>query len=227
MKTQTLDPVWEEKYKSGHAEYYPWDCIVSFVFKHYPKDRPKETIRILEVGCGTGSNLWFAAREGFQVSGVDGSSSAIKFAKARFEREGLSGDLHVGDFTELPFESDVFDLVIDRGGITCCGLSAGQVAVQEVWRVLKSDGYFHANPYSQKSSSFLAGLQVEDGLTTQIYGGSIDFSGQICFYSRRELTKLFGGTFDIISVKHIQIDEESAEKTITHAEWRVVAKPRK
>ena len=38
--------------------------------------------RILEVGCGMGNNLWFAAREGCRVSGLDAVESAIRFARA-------------------------------------------------------------------------------------------------------------------------------------------------
>ncbi len=227
MSTQTLDPIWEEKYSSGHAERYPWDCIVTFVFRHYPRDKDRSDIRILEVGCGAGSNMWFAAREGFSVSGLDGSASAIEFIKTRFKQDGLEGDFRVGDFTKLPFPENSFDLVIDRGSITCCGLTAGKQAVSEIWRVMKADGYFHANPYSQKSTSFLAGERGEDGLIINIFGGSLTGVGQICFYSRRELNEMFGDKFDLLSVKHLQIEEEIQEKLSVHAEWRVVAKAKK
>jgi len=39
-------------------------------------------------GLRTGANLWFAAREGFQV-GIDGSAAAIAYARKRFEDEGI------------------------------------------------------------------------------------------------------------------------------------------
>ena len=39
----------------------------------------------------------------------------------RFEREGLSGDLRVGNFTSLPFDDNSFDLVIDRASLCCIG----------------------------------------------------------------------------------------------------------
>jgi cyclopropane fatty-acyl-phospholipid synthase-like methyltransferase len=117
----TIDPVWEEKYSAGHAERYPWDCIVTFVYRYYPRDKQKQDVRILEVGCGAGSNLWFAAREGFDVTGIEGSASAIQYAQERFKLENLKGDLRVGDFTALPFTDNTFDLVIDRGSTYLCG----------------------------------------------------------------------------------------------------------
>jgi SAM-dependent methyltransferase len=223
----TIDPVWEEKYSAGHAERYPWDCIVTFVYRYYPRDKQKQDVRILEVGCGAGSNLWFAAREGFDVTGIEGSASAIQYAQERFKLENLKGDLRVGDFTALPFTDNTFDLVIDRGALTCAGLSAGKKAVSEVWRVLKKGGYFHANPYSQKSTSYLAGHQSDDGLTLDIKHGSLTGVGQVCFYSRSELQSMFSDKFNLVSIKHLQIDEEqqTVGTYLVHAEWRVIAQP--
>ena len=89
---------WEDAYRNGHRQAYPWDAVVSFVMRNAPRDRPRDQVRILEVGCGTASNLWFASREGFNVSGIDISSDAIQFARTWFEREGLKGDLREGSF---------------------------------------------------------------------------------------------------------------------------------
>src|SRR5262245_53509995 len=126
QSSRTFDPIWEDAiYGQGQKiSRYPFDIVVTFVYRNYPRHKPRHDVRILEVGCGSGNNLWFAAREGFQVAGIDGSSSAIAYAQKRFAEEGLTGDLRVGDFTQLPFESDSFDLAIDRGSLTCCGLSA-------------------------------------------------------------------------------------------------------
>jgi SAM-dependent methyltransferase len=220
----TLDPIWEEKYSQGHAERYPWDIVVSFVFRNYPRHKERHEIKILEIGCGTGSNLWFAAREGFQVSGIDGSFSAIEYAKKRFEEEGLTGDLRVGDFTQLPFESDSFDLVIDRGAIVCCGLSAGQTAVAEVRRVLQVGGKFLCNPYSDRHSSYVSGKQGADGLRVEISDGTLTGVGQICFYGRQNVETLFAEGWNILSLQHLEWTEQSQPKYTVHAEWRVIAK---
>ena len=81
-----FDPVWEQKYSSGHAERYPWDAVVTFIFRNYPRNVARENVRILEVGFGTGPNLWFASREGFSVSGIEGSQSAVDYARSRFRK---------------------------------------------------------------------------------------------------------------------------------------------
>ena len=223
IEDRTFDPIWEEKYSKGHAQRYPWDRVVSFVFRHVPKDVPRNQVKILEVGCGTGSNLWFAAREGYTVAGIDGSRSAIEYAKRRFDKAGLTGDLRVGDFTQLPFQSDDFHLVIDRGAIVCCGLSAGKKTVDEVHRVLKPGGKFLFNPYSDKNSSTVSGRPGPDGLVLDISEGQLVGSGQLCFYGRRDISEALAIGWNILSVQHIQMVEEIRPERLVHAYWVVIA----
>lgn len=137
----SFDPVWEDIYLDGRQlNKYPYDSVVSFLHACHGKTQQKDQVRILEIGCGAGNNLWFAAREGFSVVGLDGSEAAITYARERFARESLPGEFHIGDFVSIPLESDSFDVVIDRGALTCAGASVAGTAAGEVRRVLKSGG---------------------------------------------------------------------------------------
>jgi SAM-dependent methyltransferase len=221
-----FDPIWEEGiYGQGqHLNRYPFDVVVSFVYRNYPRQKSRNECRILEIGCGAGNNLWFAAREGFQVAGIDGSRSAIAFARKRFADEGLVGDLRVGDYTDLPFLHDSFDLAIDRGSLTCCGLSAAQKAVSEVHRVLCPGGKFLCNPYSERHSSTRSGRPGPDGLTLGVSAGTLAGVGQLCFYGRSEIGALFApGAWELRSVQHLEAVDELQAGHGVHAEWRVVA----
>ncbi len=71
--------------------------------------------RVLEVGCGAGTDLVRFARGGAQVTGVDLSSSAIDLARKNFEQQGLAADLREADGEHLPFEDGTFDLVYAHG----------------------------------------------------------------------------------------------------------------
>jgi SAM-dependent methyltransferase len=219
----SFDPIWEEKYAQGHAQRYPWDTVVSFVFRFCPRDKPRQETRILEVGCGTGANLWFAAREGFQVAGVDASPSAIAYGRKRFEAEGIQGDLRKGDFTQLPFEKDAFDLVIDRASLTCCGFSAAQAAIAEIRRVMQQGGKLLFNPYSDRHSSYLSGRLGADGLVLDISEGTLIGAGQICFYGRSHLASLLDRGWKILSVDHVERVQMLVPQYTIHAEWRIVA----
>ena len=219
-----IDPVWEANYAAGHSQRYPWDAVVSFVFRYAPKERARESVRVVEVGCGTGSNLWFAAREGFAVSGIDGSPTAIARARERFAKDGLKGELRVAEFDVLPFEDDSFDLAIDRGALTCVGFEAGKAAVAEVARVLRPGGFFLFNPYSKRHSSAFAGTLGADGRVEGIVRGTLVGVGGICFYERGEVEQALPAPWRIRVLEHIERANLLDENGLVHAEWQVVAK---
>ena len=221
------DPIWEtDIYSQGQAlNRYPFDLVVSFVYRHYPRNKACGNVKILEIGCGAGNNLWFAAREGFSVTGIDGSASAIEFACKRFAADGLKGDFHVGDFINLPFQDNSFDIVIDRAALTCSGATAARSTIQEVRRVLLPEGKFYFNPYSDRHASFSAGKPGPDGLRVDINGGTLVGIGPLYFYSKREMFDIFNENtgWKMLSIRHIEWSEELQPKVDIHAEWIVIA----
>src|SRR6478735_6892504 len=64
--------------------------------------------RVLEVGCGAGTDLMRFARGGAIVTGVDLSSSAIVLARENFAQQGLQADLREADGEQLPFADNSF-----------------------------------------------------------------------------------------------------------------------
>lgn len=223
----SFDAGWEKVYAGGRAQRYPWDSVVSFVFRYAPRDILREQVKILEVGCGTASNLWFAAREGYSVYGLEGSESAVDYAKKRFEEERLSGDLRVGDFTCLPYENDLFDLVIDRGAITCVNDTAMAKAITEIHRVMKPGAVFHFNPYADSHSGLLEGEELGDGLTRIPQGATSMNPGLLNFVSRKRLNELFDDAiWQILSIQRREDTEMSNEKQQIHSEWLLLAEKR-
>jgi len=94
--------------------------------------------RVLEVGCGAGTDLMRFARGGAIVTGVDISSSAIALARQNFEQQHLAADLREADGERLPFEAATFDLVYAHGVVQYTASDATLVA--ECVRVLKPGG---------------------------------------------------------------------------------------
>jgi SAM-dependent methyltransferase len=85
---------------------------------HLPRLIPFEQSRgrrVLDVGCGAGTDLVRFARAGANVTGVDLAASAIALAKQNFAFERLPAQLLVADGERLPFASGSFDLVYAHG----------------------------------------------------------------------------------------------------------------
>jgi SAM-dependent methyltransferase len=227
MNVPAIDPFWEQEiYSQGHhLNRYPFDSVVSFIFHRKPRACPTAEIGVVEVGCGVGNNLWFAAREGFRVAGIDGSATAIAHARARFEREGLAGELVVGNFAELPWADESFDLAIDRCALTCAAPAVQHQAVAEVRRVLKPGGHFFFNAYSDRHTSARAGVKLADGRVGQIAGGSVMGAGALTFCSRADIAALFGPGWEIVTCEHLELADAMGERDGNrHTEWRVVVR---
>jgi len=101
---------------------------------------------ILDVGCGVGVTACYLAKKyGCRVIGVDISEEMIEKSKKRVKKEGLENlvEFRVADAQDLPFENDLFDVVITES-VTAFP-EKKQKAVQEYARVTKSGGYVGLN----------------------------------------------------------------------------------
>ncbi|MEX0955332.1 MAG: class I SAM-dependent methyltransferase [Rhizobiaceae bacterium] len=219
-----MSKYWEDTYRNGHRQSYPWDVVVSFVFRNAPSDRPRDQIRILEVGCGTGSNLWFAAREGLSVSGIELSSDAIRMAEDRFAAEGLIGDFRIGSFDSLPFADEDFDLVVDRAALTCADRSTISRAVREIGRVTRPGGRFFMNCYADDHTSAGATSGDGSGTVVDVETGSLAGLDRITFFSRDQLLELLDEKWSIESLSKLELRETIEHVDSIHTEWRVVAR---
>ena len=218
----SFDPIWEDLYNKGkHLNRYPYTTVVSVISSLVQSMDKKNEIRVLEVGCGAGNNLWFAAREGLQVSGIDASSAAINYAKNRFREEDLEGDFRIGDFTDLPFDDHFFDLVIDRAAITSTGLSNSLKAIKEVNRVLKKGSRFYSELFSDSTTVGL-GSKVGDNLIMGI-DGPYSGVGQICLYSRSQLLNNFSENWKILDLWHVQNTSAFGKEKKICAQWNILA----
>jgi SAM-dependent methyltransferase len=91
--------------------------------------------RVLDVGCGAGTDLARFAKGGAIVSGVDISPSAIALARQNFSQQGLEADLREADGEHLPYADGTFDLVFAHGVVQYTPNS--RALVEECRRVLK------------------------------------------------------------------------------------------
>ena len=68
----TWDENWEKFYKNFSGNRYPEPILIRLIAKNFFRIKTRKKIKILDLGCGEGANLWFLAREGFDAYGIDG-----------------------------------------------------------------------------------------------------------------------------------------------------------
>lgn len=222
MSTQSTHDTTPADTLGQPANHWPVDAVVGFLLRHAPKHRPRAQVRVLEVGCGTGNNLWCAAREGFATTGIDNNEAAIARARELLCAERLEAELHVVDFTKLPFPDASFDLAIDRCALSCVGRSAAQRALAELARVLRPSGRLFFNPYSDRHTSARSGRIGPDDLMLDVAAGSLVGCGQLCFWNAKQVTAALVEDWRVLSRQHVEFEEQERPAHEIHAEWRLV-----
>ncbi len=180
-----------------YTEYAPWmPEVMGF--------REFAGARLLEVGCGMGTDLLQFARGGARVTGVDLTPRSIEISRQHLAVYGVSGDLAISDCENLPFADESFDVVYSNGVLHHTPDTAG--AVREVHRVLRPGGQARVMLYHRGSAAFWGDIILRHGLLhgkllrghspEEIMSRYVEFNESggrplVKVYSRREARKLF------------------------------------
>lgn len=135
---------WARTYdKSVERDY--GNCILNF-YKYYNKIldttyekaiRDKEnTIKILEIGVGTGNLASRFLQNQYDIIGIDQSREMLNVAKEKLPKLKL----RLGDFLNIPFENGKFDVIVSTYAFHHLNEKGKKIAIREILRVLKDDG---------------------------------------------------------------------------------------
>jgi ubiquinone/menaquinone biosynthesis C-methylase UbiE len=118
--------------------------------------------RLLEVGCGTGTDSLQFARGGAIFTGVDLTPRSLEIARKRFEVYGQQGEFIVSDAEQLNFPDESFDVAYSFGVIHHTPDS--ERAVAEIHRVLRRGGKAVVMVYHRSSLYYWGGIILKRGL---------------------------------------------------------------
>lgn len=197
---------WEQFYNSSLANLkYPNEAVIRFI-----KGNFKVNSNILDLGCGSGRHVLFLAEEGYSVSGIDFSSTAISNVRTALQQNSLQAELITGSIVSLPFESETFDGVISFAVMYYFVVEDIKKIIAEIYRVLKPNGKAFIVVRGTEDMRYGKGQEVE----RNTYKLSTNFSNEegmlMHFFERNELLTLFSSFsnieigFNRESVYHIE-----------------------
>jgi len=109
----TIEERYQERYKSGDT---PWDIgRPDFNLIDVVTQKLVAGCKALDIGCGTGDNSIWLAKNHFQVTGTDTSDIAVQKAKEKASQAGVECDFRLIDFIREKVEGGPFGFVFDRG----------------------------------------------------------------------------------------------------------------
>jgi len=205
MKYVDIDRI----YQKIPLDKIPWnsetppDALVELV--HSGKVQPCKTI---DLGCGAGNYAIYLAGEGFEVTGVDSSPTAIKIAtenaqkrgvKCRFIVADLLGDLHeVKETFEFGYDWELLHHIFPEDR---------KKYVENVYNLLKPGAKYLSVCFSEKDPQFGG---TDKFRKTQL--GTV-----LYFSSESEIRDLFSPYFAIEELKTIEINTKFASHCVIYS----------
>ncbi|KAK6241221.1 hypothetical protein QUC31_015108 [Theobroma cacao] len=157
-----LDPnYWNQRF--SNEEHYEWFKDYSH-FRHLIQAHIKHNCSVLELGCGNSQLCEELYKDGItEITCIDLSSVAVERMKERLLSKG-NKEIKVleADMLDLPFHSECFDVVIEKGTMDVLFVDSGDpwnpqpatvskvmAMLEGVHRVLKPDGIFISITFGQ------------------------------------------------------------------------------
>jgi ubiquinone/menaquinone biosynthesis C-methylase UbiE len=213
---------YDREHELGTREFF--DAIEHHRYTEYAAWMPRlmefdkfRGARLLEIGCGMGTDLLQFSRGGARCIGIDLTPRSIEITRHRFRLYGAEGAFMISDGECLPFRDDSFDVVYSNGVLHHTPDTAG--AIREVHRVLRPGGVAKVMLYHRHSlnywfevilrrgvlgAEFLRGRSAEEIMSRVIEHSDHEARPLVKVYSRKQARALFS-LFKAVSVEVEQL----------------------
>lgn len=187
----------EKIYKNMAIDDIPWNFKTPpDVLENLVRTGKIAPCKTIDLGCGTGNYAIYLAGEGFDVTAVDISSSAIKIAKNNASQKGIDCNFIVADILgDLKQIQSTFNFAYDWELLHHIFPSDREKYIRDVYRLLNPGGQYLSVCFSEENLQFgRVGKFRKTPLETVLY-----------FSSENELRVLYESFFKIEELKTIEI----------------------
>ena len=133
---------WDRVYREGRP---PWETgAVSGELVKLLSEGIVPVGRVLEIGCGTGANAVCFAKNGFEVTALDSSPTALERARRRGRMENAPVHFILDDVYRFAKKSEPFDLVFDAGFYHFARRDKLDCFLDILWRLTSPGSYYIA-----------------------------------------------------------------------------------
>src|SRR3989344_9402264 len=110
-----IEDQWENNYQTADVSSLPWETFKppSRLVKLIDSGKIKIG-KAIDLGCGLGTNSIYLAQRGFQVTALDISKTALKYAEEKAKSACVKIKFVQGFSHKLDFPDKTFSLVFDR-----------------------------------------------------------------------------------------------------------------
>ena len=218
--------LWEEIFSTRAWGRYPPEDLIRFCAQRFYTHQPRSDVKLFEVGIGTGANLWYLAREGFGVHGLEGSEAGATQARQRLDLEckgwnrGEADQLRVGDMCDpLPWADNHFDGVIDNDAVTCVDHESACRVYAQMHRVTRPGGWLYVRTPAAGTWGEATG-EAHGHNAWRCSEGPFAGTGIVRFASEADLADLLR-TWKVMQVEQVTRTMENRSKV--HTEWVIIA----
>lgn len=193
-----------------YTVYYEY-LLEEAEFKAHPGEK------VLEVGVGLGTDLVEYAKGGAQVYGVDLGEEQVNLTRMNLEQQQLKYvELSAQDAMKLTFDNNTFDLVYSFGVLHHAPDT--QKCVQEIHRVLKSDGHAIVMLYARGWKHYIKRCMIHGlvlrkyfkfGSWQAVYNDASEVNGgspRTAVFTKKEVRELFKD-FSYVEIKKKRLGE--------------------
>lgn len=187
------DKIWNELFSSREWGKYPSEEAVRF-FMRSRKILGKDSPKVLDLGCGSGAVSWFMAREGGNVTAMDGAPSGLEGVGKLAKRMGVDSGIKtvLGDITEPEkFTSGPFDIIIDHYSLCHNPREKIEKAISSLFALLNPGGFLLSCCFGEKTTGFGNGDCVSGKTYSNVKKGNLENRGVITFFTLEDREKLF------------------------------------
>jgi 2-polyprenyl-3-methyl-5-hydroxy-6-metoxy-1,4-benzoquinol methylase len=199
----------EKIYRNMPLAKIPWNMETApEILQDLVSTQKLRPCKVIEFGCGVGNYAIYLASQGFEVTGIDISKTAIKIAKDSASQKGLPCKFIIADVLgDMTNVKGLFDFAYDWELLHHIFPPDRERYIHNVYRLIKPGGRYLSVCFSEKNSQFGGkGKYRKTPLGTVLY-----------FSSESELVSLFKPLFHIEELKTVTIKGKFAPNKAIYA----------